>query len=155
MLLVKVHNTETAALTCDDGHFLCAGGKLFGMMIPRQFSLGTLLEVIAVAAFICTILLVRTPSANSHGRYQMWAYPNGGQMLIFDTQTGKSWFHDPARRSIPASRNIFAPPLHHPLTIRCYKLAARRGIMLNPGPPGIRPAGFLLVTPPLCKADRV
>jgi hypothetical protein len=65
------------------------------MKIPSQFSLRTLLEIVAIAAFICTILLMRMPSANSAGRYQVVAYPNAGHILIFDTQTGKSWYHSP------------------------------------------------------------
>jgi len=64
------------------------------MKIPSQFSLRTVLEIVAVAAFLCAILFMRMPSANSAGRYQMWANPSGGQILIFDTQTGNSWFHD-------------------------------------------------------------
>ena len=60
------------------------------MKIPVQFSLRTLLEVIVFAAFICALVYARAPSANNAGRYQMIVV-NQGFLLIFDTQTGKSW----------------------------------------------------------------
>ena len=75
------------------------------MKIPSQFSLRTLLEVIVIAAFVCALIYARAPSANSAGRYQVLGYPGAGQILIFDTQSGKSWYNNPARHSIPVSRN--------------------------------------------------
>ena len=62
------------------------------MKLPSQFSLRTLLEVVALATFFCILLLIRMPSANSAGRYQMHVYPdNIGHIMIFDTQTGQVW----------------------------------------------------------------
>jgi hypothetical protein len=63
-----------------------------GMKLPSQFSLRTLLEVIAVAAFICALIYARNPSANSAGRYQL-IYTPTNNAIIFDTQTGKSLTH--------------------------------------------------------------
>ena len=64
------------------------------MRIPSQFSLRTLLEVIAVAAFVCTLIYFRALSVSSAGRYQLFVTRrdvDGLNAIIFDTQTGRTW----------------------------------------------------------------
>ena len=57
-----------------------------------QISLRTILEVVAVAAFVFAILFLRMPAANSAGRYQVIADPRSqGGLIFIDTQTGKTW----------------------------------------------------------------
>jgi hypothetical protein len=72
------------------------------MKLPSQFSLRTLLEVIALAAFFCVLLFLRMPSVNSAGRYQMYVYPgNIGHIMIFDTQTGQVWYVQDVKEGQP------------------------------------------------------
>ncbi|HEY2838346.1 MAG TPA: hypothetical protein VGJ26_04310 [Pirellulales bacterium] len=63
---------------------------------PRlQFSIRTLLEMVAVVAVIIAFLYVR-PSANEYGRYQMLntipgpAAPN--RLILLDNKTSKFWY---------------------------------------------------------------
>lgn len=57
---------------------------------PR-FGLRTLFELIAVVAFILTLIYYRTTAIQSTGRYQH--HPT--QNLVIDTQTGHLWRWSP------------------------------------------------------------
>jgi hypothetical protein len=68
-----------------------------------RFSLRTLLELVAVAAFVLTLFYYR-PSAvgEKHGRYQLEIIrdadnPIGSQQWVIDTETGEVWRLDGAQ----------------------------------------------------------
>jgi hypothetical protein len=57
-----------------------------------RFSLRTLFEVIAVAAFILTLIYYRTTATKSTGRFQKISESDQPyQVLIMDTETGHLW----------------------------------------------------------------
>jgi hypothetical protein len=76
---------------------------MVGMERPRiQFGIRTLLEIIAVAAFVLALIYGRTGSGGA-GRYQMQVHkPVHGdeEIYVLDSQTGKLWHRiaDPSRR---------------------------------------------------------
>jgi hypothetical protein len=59
---------------------------------PRfQFGIRTLLEIMAVVAFVLTVIYGRSSSGAS-GRYQMTtAGREHSQVLVLDSKTGKVW----------------------------------------------------------------
>jgi hypothetical protein len=55
-----------------------------------RFGLRTLFELIAVVAFILTLLYYRQTAIQQNGRYQVDQSPSGNILLV-DTQTGQVW----------------------------------------------------------------
>ena len=55
-----------------------------------RFDLRTLFEIVAVVAFILTLIYYRQTAIQQNGRYQVDQMPNGGILLV-DTQTGLVW----------------------------------------------------------------
>jgi len=70
---------------------------------PLRFSLRTLFELIALLAFILTLVYFRQPTAEqSFGRYQLSVIrdadsPVGSQQWVIDTWTGEVWRLDGAQ----------------------------------------------------------
>ncbi len=60
---------------------------------PRlQFGIRTLLEIIAVTAFMLVILYRRPAADGANGRYQMAVGgSNGHSVIVLDGKTGKTW----------------------------------------------------------------
>jgi hypothetical protein len=54
-----------------------------------RFGLRTLFELIAVAAFILTLIFLRQPRTETTGRYQLQEVKGG--FAVLDTTTGEVW----------------------------------------------------------------
>lgn len=57
-----------------------------------RFGLRTLFEIVAVVAFVLTLLYYRQTAIQNTGRYQFHPITEGpDRVLVIDTQTGRVW----------------------------------------------------------------
>ena len=56
-----------------------------------RFGLRTLFEIIAVVAFILTLIYYRSAAVQDRGRYQFDKIDRGSDPLVIDNQTGHLW----------------------------------------------------------------
>jgi hypothetical protein len=75
-----------------------------------RFGIRTLFEIIAVVAFVLTLIYYRTQSSShGFGRYQIHSaeYQGTTRIFVLDTKTGQLWRHGPDKNFYDAG----SPPL--------------------------------------------